>query len=169
MSLFEDFVSIELPQRAVMLTDANTGGYVGNPNSAVLDKIRFAPKGTWFIDALTGDLWQKLLQSDPSSWVSRGAGGSSEVAARTNIPLIGIKDGNNRVFTTPEKFRNIGGRTIQVYHNGRRLVLGGAIPASGDFYASESVPGTGYDTITLTTFSPVSRSTLYADYLAILV
>jgi hypothetical protein len=43
MSLFETFVQTELPQRAVMLTDYNTGGYTGNPNSATLDKIKFAP------------------------------------------------------------------------------------------------------------------------------
>lgn len=91
----------------------------------------------------------------------------ADLDPRTNVLLIGVKDGINRTFTTPDKFRNIGGRTIQVYHNGRRLVLGGVSPISGDFYVSESVPGTGYDTVTLTTFSPVNRSLLYADYLAI--
>jgi len=68
---FEFFVNTELPQRAVMLTAYNTGGYTGDPRSATLDKIKYAPKGTWFIDEATGDLWQKLIQINPAAWVQR--------------------------------------------------------------------------------------------------
>lgn len=73
MSAFETFVNTELPQRAVMLTAYNTGGYTGDPRAATLDKIKFAPKGTWFIDEDTGDLWQKLVQLDPTAWVQRSS------------------------------------------------------------------------------------------------
>jgi hypothetical protein len=88
---------------------------------------------------------------------------------RTNIPLLGAKDGTNRTFTTPHVFRNVGDRTIQIYHNGRRLLVAtGGSPATGDFIAEEGGgPGTGFNTVRLLTFSPVSRSTLTADYLAI--
>jgi hypothetical protein len=74
---FEIFVNTELPQRAVMLTSANTSGYTGDPNLSGLAKMNFAPEGTWFIDDATGNLWQKLIQTVPTSWVNRSGGGTS--------------------------------------------------------------------------------------------
>lgn len=58
MTAFEDFVNLELPQRAVMLTFASTG-YAGDPRLSVAPKINLAPIGTWFIDDNTEDVWQK--------------------------------------------------------------------------------------------------------------
>jgi len=80
------------------------------------------------------------------------------------IELLGTRDGVNRAFTTPDAFRDDDLATIRVFHNGRRLVKSpDADPRNGDFLTSESVPGGGYDTITIN-FAPVSTSELRADY-----
>lgn len=84
MSAFEDFVNIELPQRAAMLTSANTGA-TGDPNASTLPKVKNAPKGTWFIDDVTGDLWQKLEQSDPTSWTLRASGSGTRFSCPTAV------------------------------------------------------------------------------------
>lgn len=94
-----------------------------------------------------------------------------EVKCTTEIPflfkqgveLIGVKDNHNRVFTTPDYFINgsFGGNDFRVLlrHNGRVLI------PDCDFSVSESGGvGTGYDTITLLTFAPNTKSELYADY-----
>jgi hypothetical protein len=155
---FEIFVNTELPQRAVMLTDLNTGGYVGNPNSAVLDKIKYAPKGTWFIDATSGNLWQKLEQTDPSSWVNRSTGGGG-VERYYNQALTGDIDGTNLVFTTSVKFVHATStHTESLYWNGVKLKHGSGY----DYVASESVGGSGYDTITMA-LAPVTGDTLLID------
>jgi hypothetical protein len=89
---------------------------------------------------------------------------------RTGIALVGPKDGQNRVFrTTPDHFvhdPSVTGRDIEIWHNGRRLILTEVSnPSTGDFVPSESGGvGTGFDTITLLTFAPVGKSTLVADY-----
>jgi len=96
------------------------------------------------------------------------AGGST--AKKIGIGLVGTIDGSNRVFTVPggDKFiHSAGGRSIAVYHNGRRLLLsptGGA--AAGEFAVSESGGvGTGFDTVTLLAFIPLAgRSKLNSDY-----
>lgn len=79
------------------------------------------------------------------------------------VELIGVKNGTNRVFTTPDDFINgsFGGNDFRVLlrHNGRVLV------PDLDFVVSESGGvGTGFDTITLLTFAPNKKSELYADY-----
>lgn len=82
---------------------------------------------------------------------------------RQEIPLIGTKDGTNRIFLTPEVFLygvyegNI--FHIDVSHNGKRVFEG------IDYKVIESSGvGTGYDGIQFTTFIPVSRSVLMANY-----
>jgi hypothetical protein len=164
MSLFETFVQTELPQRAVMLTDYNTGGYTGNPNSATLDKIKFAPVGTWFLDSSSGDLWQKLIQTDPSSWLLR-VGGGSAVSRKTAL-LGGTVDGDNRVFSFPEAVQHDynsstptnGVVQVMLYHaTGRRI-------HPDDFEIYESNPGvSGKDRVRLLRFAP-HRVSLLADY-----
>jgi hypothetical protein len=89
---------------------------------------------------------------------------------RTGVPLVGLKNGANRIFqTTPDYFVHDPtgtGRDIEVWHNGRRLILTAVPdPSQGDFIVSESGGvGTGFDTVTLLTFAPVGKSTLVADY-----
>jgi len=89
---------------------------------------------------------------------------------RTAFALVGPKDAFNRVFrTTPYAFIHdplVSGKTISVWHNGRRLVYTPTgDPSAGDYSVSESGGvGTGYDTINLLTFAPVGRSSLVADF-----
>jgi len=61
-----------------------------------------------------------------------------------NQSLIGVIDGFNTVFTTGTKFRRTATDNEIVLLNGVRLREG------DDYTVSESVPGTGYDTITFT-------------------
>lgn len=81
---------------------------------------------------------------------------------KQNIYLLGKKNNNNRVFTTPEKFINGIYYNhlfhILIRHNGRELV------ETIDFFVYESNGvGNGFDTIILN-FSPKPRSILVADY-----
>lgn len=82
---------------------------------------------------------------------------------RQGVKLIGIKNGINRVFYTPDPFINgsyaLNEFKILVRHNGRVLVQ------DCDFTIEESGgPGTGFDTINMVSFVPNSRSELFADY-----
>lgn len=92
------------------------------------------------------------------------------VVVRVGVALVGPKDGSNRVFrTTPDVFEHdLGGtgQTIEVFHNGRRLIQTTSMdPSIGDYWVEESGGvGTGYDTINLLTFAPVARSSLVANY-----
>jgi hypothetical protein len=92
------------------------------------------------------------------------------VRVRVGVPLVGPLDGTNRVFrTTPDYFVHDlagNGKTIEVWHNGRRLIQTATHnPGVGDYWVEESGGvGTGYDTINLLTFAPVGRSSLVANY-----
>lgn len=89
---------------------------------------------------------------------------------RVGVVLVGTRDGHNRTFrTAPEYFIHDlsgSGRTIELWHNGRRLVqTSSSNPGSGDFWVDESAgSGTGFDTVNLLTFAPVGRSSLLANY-----
>lgn len=79
---------------------------------------------------------------------------------RTGVALIGVINGTNMVFTTPETFMHDGTTSIFVYLNGVRLELG----VGNDYVVSESIPGNGYDTVTLP-FAPVPpKDKITADY-----
>lgn len=89
--------------------------------------------------------------------------GTLNYAFRDEIPLIGLKNGTNRVFLTPDKFINgfYSGNDfhIEIKHNGKALY------ENIDYTISESGGvGTGYDVINLTQFSPLPKSTLFAWY-----
>ena len=85
---------------------------------------------------------------------------------KTGIQLIGTLDGVNRTFTTPDKFTHVNGLSLDVFHNGRRLLEAQVQDVrQGDFFCSESGgAGTGFDTIILLSFAPIGRSALVADY-----
>lgn len=95
---------------------------------------------------------------------------SGSAPRRTGVELVGPLDGSNRVFrTNPDYFVHdvFGtGQTIEVWHNGRKLVQTDvAHPGTGDYTVEESGGvGTGFDTINLLTFSPIERSSLRANY-----
>jgi len=74
--------------------------------------------------------------------------------------LLGSKNGINRNFITPDKFV---GDTIQLYHNGRRLLY---LPTRKEYEITESGGiGTGFDMVNLKWFAPIATSELYADYI----
>lgn len=82
---------------------------------------------------------------------------------REKISLIGLRNGTNRTFFTPDKFINGSYLSnifhITVEHNGKELY------ENIDFTISESTgPGTGYDTLNLISFSPNAHSLLFATY-----
>jgi hypothetical protein len=90
------------------------------------------------------------------------AGAAIPFEFKQQVSLIGVQDGVNREFTTPEKFVNgsLGNNEFRILirHNGRVLV------EEDDYSLSESGgAGTGFDTITLT-FSPKISDVLVADY-----
>lgn len=81
---------------------------------------------------------------------------------KQGVHLLGVKNNQNRIFTTPDKFINgsFGNNNFRILikHNGRDLV------ETIDYYVSESGGGgTGFDVIILN-FSPKPRSVLVADY-----
>lgn len=79
---------------------------------------------------------------------------------REGISLLGIKDGVNVTFMTPEPFVQNSNLNIKVYLNGQRLWGG----AGNDYTVSESGgPGTGYDTVILAV-PPKNFENLIADY-----
>jgi hypothetical protein len=103
--------------------------------------------GNWYLDfASLGILSLKEL----SKVVGDGVYG---------VGLLGVKNGVNLIFTSPDKFVNVaGGETIRVLYNGQRLL------EIDDYTLSESGGvGTGYDTVT-TLVAPRSSDKLTADY-----
>lgn len=82
---------------------------------------------------------------------------------RQNIDLIGLQNGINRTFFTPEFFLD-GSHygnifSISVFHNGRRMAK------NIEYTISESGgPGTGFNTINFISFPPISSSTIRATY-----
>lgn len=72
MTAFEDYIRAEIVRRPAVLTQTITG-YAGNPNLSTDLIINGAPHSTFFLDANTGQLWQKMLQADPVSWNVLGA------------------------------------------------------------------------------------------------
>jgi len=82
---------------------------------------------------------------------------------REKIPLIGLRNGTNRMFFTPDKFINglYFGNVfyLTVEHNGKELY------ENIDFTIGESSgPGSGYDTINITSLTPNAHSLLFATY-----
>jgi hypothetical protein len=84
---------------------------------------------------------------------------------KQNVPMIGIINGINRIFSIPIPDKFINGSfhgnifKIQVFHNGREL------DETIDYIVSESGGvGTGYDTIILISFSPRANSKMYCNY-----
>jgi hypothetical protein len=114
--------------------------------------------------------WYDDLFSDGILSLKELSGSSSAAVVRIGVSLVGPMNGMNRVFrTTPEHFvHDLGGtgKTIELWHNGRRLVQTPVSdPSLGDFTVEESGGvGTGFDTVNLLTFSPVGRSSLLASY-----
>lgn len=82
------------------------------------------------------------------------------VSLKFNEELIGSKNGSNRVFAPPEKFKILMGL--------RRNGHGQHVGTGGDAVISESGGlGTGYDTVTFDAAipAPVAWETLLIDYI----
>ena len=85
------------------------------------------------------------------------------VNVREQIPLVGTKDGVNRVFILPSGEKAVhtpgSGPVLKVYFDTRRL-------QDTEMSISESGGvGTGFDTVTVTAFAPKAISSIFADYL----
>jgi hypothetical protein len=124
-----------------------------------------------FGESAPGHHWYDDLFSDGILSLRELSSTNTEAAVvRVGVPLVGAKDGRNRVFkTSPEHFVHDpggSGKTIELWHNGRRLAQTGlSSPEFGDYTVLESGGiGTGFDTIKLLTFSPVGSSSLLANY-----
>lgn len=93
------------------------------------------------------------------------SGGSATIPYlwRENIDLIGLQNGVNRQFFTPDLFLDgsyLGNEfNISVYHNGRKMArdLEYTVSESGGL-------GTGFNTVNFIGFSPISSSTIRATY-----
>lgn len=87
MSLFEDFVNLELPRRPVMLTSERCGGYTGDPNDiSAPDLVKNAPKGTFYLRQSDLTLWKKDSAS-PATWTAVGGGGGVAIYATEALLL----------------------------------------------------------------------------------
>jgi hypothetical protein len=71
MSAFETYIQQELPQRPVLLSPANCGGYDGDPNDGGAPvKIQNSPSGTLYLRVSTTQLYQKI--GGAGTWVLVG-------------------------------------------------------------------------------------------------
>jgi hypothetical protein len=69
MTAFEDFVSIELPQRPVLIKGATDA--TGDPNTSVIPKVVNAPMGTYYLqdDVDPKQLWQRNAPPPSGVWL----------------------------------------------------------------------------------------------------
>lgn len=154
---YETFVNRELPRRPVMLT-VDLTGYDGDPNSLSAPSIvQDAPKGTFYLRDSTGVLYQKGY-NDPGTY--RVVGGSGPVPGLDrfyNRALIGIKDGVNTIFLTPDNFI---ADTECIYKGGMRLFRG----IDSDYVIAEGGGvGSGYNTVIFSE-PPIEEDALLCDY-----
>ena len=90
-----------------------------------------------------------------------GMSGSLLARQRTDVDLIGTKNGINDTFETPDNFIQSDPVAIRVYRNGVRLRYG----ATNDYTVSEGGgPGTGYNRVVCNGPPPLSWEQLTADY-----
>jgi hypothetical protein len=113
------------------------------------------------LNAIRSQIKRIIHGTNPGSWTDVGGTGTLS-DLRWDIEPLGVIDGSNLVFTTPEKFIQSVPLTILVYRNGQRQMLG------GDYTVSESGGfGTGYDTITFVADAKIKIGTvLRVDYVA---
>lgn len=92
--------------------------------------------------------------------VTRSRGGQQQLTnIQFNVPLMGIKNGANLTYFTPDLFIMDGYLAIRVYRNGQRL------NPTDDFTVAESGGvGAGFDTVILIGPAPLATEKLTADY-----
>lgn len=94
--------------------------------------------------AIVGPPGPEGPRGEPGPMGPPGPVGPSGVSGYVGQPLAGLQDGFNTVFTTAVKFQHTATIKEIVFLNGVRLQEG----IGNDYIVSESVPGTGFDTIT---------------------
>lgn len=88
MSLFEDFVGLELPRRSALLTKTITG-HDASPNVAPPAIIALAPLGTWFREETSGKWWRKT----ETVWEEQGTGGGGGASSYERHASFGVDVG----------------------------------------------------------------------------
>jgi hypothetical protein len=134
--------------------------------SSNIDLLQFSDKQRAFLHKfgfIEGvDVGVDELGQDTVNFII-AAGSGALYTWREKIPLIGLRNGTNRTFFTPEKFINGSyfGNVfhITIEHNGKELY------ENIDYTISESSgPGTGYDTLNFISLTPNAHSLLYATF-----
>lgn len=136
--------------------------------SSNIDLLQFSTKQREFLYKFGFDRGVQIdgyqLSDNAIEYIqSKVTAGSIGYLWREDIPLIGLKNNDNRVFFTPDKFINGSylNNTFQitVEHNGKRLY------ENIDFTIGESSgPGSGYDVINIFSLVPNTHSLLFATY-----
>lgn len=134
--------------------------------SSNIDLLQFSPEQRDFLLQFGFTTGVKIGYDQLDGYVQdliQTGGSGAPYLWREKISLIGLKNGSNRMFFTPDKFINgsyFGNIFhITVEHNGRELY------ENIDFTIGESSgPGSGYDTINIFSIKPDATSLLFATY-----
>lgn len=140
---------------------SSSGLYRAVPNASVRDAVPAEDRTEGMLVRTNDTEKYYALEADLLTWTLQF---SSAGAFRTGIYLIGTQDGVNRIFSTPESFlHQSGGQSIDVFHNGRRLIGTDLnTPIAGDFRIISSFGiGTG---IQFLRFSPSVGSVVVSNY-----
>jgi hypothetical protein len=93
---FETYIQTELPQRPVLLTPGNCGGYDADPNAGGAPaKIQGAPLGTFYLRVSTAQLYQKL-SATPGTYVLVGGTSTTGLSDdnRRMVASVTVNDGD---------------------------------------------------------------------------
>lgn len=140
-SLLKGELNVKLRHKELIVVDSN------------IDLLQFDPCHKEFLESV----------GIVDGLAATGTGTSRAFLHKVGVGLLGVKDGSNRTFTTPDIFINENRSgdllTISIFHDGNRLV------EDDEYVLAESGgAGTGFDTVIITAFKPKSKSTLIANY-----
>ena len=136
--------------------------------SSNIDLLQFSDKQRAFLSSFGFtegiDIGVDELGADTVQFIENQGSGKLLYRWVQEVQLIGVKDGTNRTFKTPDKF--IYGIFITGDQFHINIKVDGKNYYEGvDYNLSESGgPGTGYDTVYFKPFAPKPRNLLFATY-----